>query len=583
MTLGLVRLFRRDKPDAPAPEDCAAPREGDPPAIEPLMRQLEDDVLLTMRVIQHKASVAKDRIDESVGLVGEIGRANDELAQLAESARATIAALTAATGRLDEATRSIDQQTASADLFAAEARQLAADVTQSMHGMEEAVERIAGVAQLIGTIARRTNLLALNAGIEAARAGPSGRGFAVIAAEIKALAQKVHRATEEVSAQSAQLQTASRQSSDGVQRIARLMGRIEPVFTTVRASVERQALESRDVTRSAAQGADFVGVVASRAAAVKAIGVKAAASCRNAGEAADDMNLSLQRHTQRAMVFLRHSAREQKRRRDRVPVSLAGAFTVDGLATPVTVLDLSTGGVLLDAATLDLSRGATGILRLPGLGSMPASVLARSELGFHVRFDSIDASSLARVEQAMEAAKAAVAPLVARTQAVAGDVQEAFELGLAAAEVLINELITTDYRPVPDTNPVQYDTTAMPFYEKVLPPILDAHRTGEPRPLFVVAIDRNAFLPVHHPELSQPQRPGQTAWNDLNSRHRRLLDRWQTLIGARNKEPSHLRIYIRHTQEGAAQPILMISCPVFLKDQHWGNVQVGFDIATPAR
>lgn len=415
--MGLVRLFKREKPDASAPEDCASPRDGAQPAIEPLMRQLEDDVLLTMRVIQHKAEIAKDRIDDSVGHVEEIGRANDELAHLAESARATIAALTAAAGRLDEATRSIDQQTASADLFAAEARQLTADVTQSMRGMEEAVERIAGVAQLIAAIARRTNLLALNAGIEAARAGPAGRGFAVIATEIKALAQKVHRATEDVGAQSAQLQTASRQSSDGVQRIARLMGRIEPIFTSVRAKVESQTRESRDVTRSAAQGADFVGVVAARAAAVKAIGAKAVATCRNAGEAADDMNLSLQRHTQRAMVFLRHSAREPKRRRERVPVSLAGAFTVDALATSVTVLDLSTGGVLLDAATLDLSRGATGLLRLPGLGSMPASVVARSELGFHVRFDSIDAASMARVERMMEDAKAALAPLVVRAQA----------------------------------------------------------------------------------------------------------------------------------------------------------------------
>lgn len=579
--MGLVRLFRRDPP---APVSAAvghATREAVAPPIEPLMQQLEDDVLLTMRVIQHKAGVAKDRIDDSVGLVEEIGRANDELAHLADAARATIAALTAATGRLDEATRSIDMQTASADLFAAEARQLTDDVSRSMHGMEEAVARIAGVAQLIGTIARRTNLLALNAGIEAARAGPAGRGFAVIAAEIKALAQKVHRATEDVGAQSAQLQAASRQSGEGMTRMARLMERIEPIFNSVRATAELQAAETREASRNAAQGADFVGVVAARAAAVKDIGAKAVGACRHAGEAADDMNLSLQRHTQRAMVFLRHSARESNRRRERVPARLDGAFTIEGLATPVIVLDLSTGGVLLDAAALDLSRGASGILRLPGIGSLPSTVVARSELGLHVRFDSIDPICLARVEAAMEAAKAAFVPLVLRVQAAARDVEAAFAHGLATAEVLIDELITTDYRPVPDTNPVQYDTTAMPFYETVLPPILEAHRSGDPRPIFVLAVDRNAFLPVHHPELSQPQRLGQTAWNDLNSRHRRLLDRWQTLIGARNQEASHQRIYMRHGQDGAATPILMISCPISLSGRHWGNVEVGFDIAAP--
>lgn len=579
LRLGIVRLFQRPAAAPAAPVETPAPDVNDAlvaARLEPMMRQLEDDVMLTMRVIGYKAERAKDRIADSIGLVEEIGRASDDLAEIAAAAKQATAALALTTQRLDAATQSIERHTAGADLFVAEARQLTEDVTASTERMNEAVEKITGVVQLITTIARRTNLLALNAGIEAARAGPAGRGFSVIAGEMKTLAQQVNQATGDVTSQTTNLQIAARQNSDFAKRIGNLLGRIEPVFGAIRGAVDGQAAQTREVSGHAASSENFVGYVAGKATAVKAIASSAVKACYEAGAASDDTNLSLHRMTQRAMVFLRHSASGNRRRHERVPVRIPAFLNVDGVTRPTTVLDLSVGGVLLMPDGGGLSQGVSGRLRIPAIGAMPARVVAESELGLHVRFQDVEADAIARIERTCLEAKARYEPLIERVKAAARDVSEAFEDGLATAEVTMDELITTEYRPIDGTNPVQYDTAALAFYERVLPPILDEHRSGDPTPLFVLPQDRNAFCPVHHPELSKPQRAGMVDWNDLNSRNRRLLDRWQTLIGARNANPHNIRVYIRHQPDGAAIPILMISCPVFLKGALWGNVQMGF-------
>ena len=125
----------------------------------------------------------------------------------------------------------------------------------------DSADRIGEVVKLISAVAAQTNLLALNATIEAARAGEAGRGFAIVASEVKALAAQTAKATEEVGKQIAQMQSATEHSVGSIREISGTIQTISQISSTIAASVEQQGAVTQEIAsnvQQAAQGASQV-------------------------------------------------------------------------------------------------------------------------------------------------------------------------------------------------------------------------------------------------------------------------------------------------------------------------------------
>jgi methyl-accepting chemotaxis protein len=190
------------------------------------------------------------------------GQQSVEASSTADETSNNVQMVATAASQLGDQVKAIKSQVTDAAGIVQRATGMAGAANETIGALASSAKHIDEVVGFIRTIAGQTNLLALNATIEAARAGEAGRGFAVVASEVKALAIQTAKATEEISAQIADVQSATRRAVENVGAITTIMSDIDSFTSSIAAAVSQQNTAANEISRNIGQAANGTAVVA---------------------------------------------------------------------------------------------------------------------------------------------------------------------------------------------------------------------------------------------------------------------------------------------------------------------------------
>jgi len=223
--------------------------------IRDLAGNFKDTVLGALNRVTEVATQVQATTDAALSTIDRCNSYSSAATQDAIKSVERVQAVAAGTEELTASINGVIGQVGVTNQIVSSAHQTVALSSVAITKLSESVKKIGSILKVIDNIARQTNMLAMNATIEAARAGDAGRGFAIVAQEVKKLSRETASATGQIASLIHEVQSSTQTAADQNSKVTEVTASLRKVSEELAYSMNQQGIATEEIARSAQDAA----------------------------------------------------------------------------------------------------------------------------------------------------------------------------------------------------------------------------------------------------------------------------------------------------------------------------------------